>query len=184
MLPGPKKSIEIFFSYSHKDQDLRDRLEIHLALLRNQGFVSTWHDRKIAPGMEWAGEIDAHLNTTQIILLLVSADFLASAYCYDVEVTRAMERHNAGEACVIPIILRHCEWHPAPFGKLQALPTDGKPVDSQNWYNKDEAFHNITQGIRKAVEGFQSLKISANALILICIPLCNTIWQYSILTGI
>src|SRR6266571_7691445 len=161
MVSEPKKALEVFFSYSHKDQDLRDQLETHLSLLKNQGVISSWHDRKIIAGTEWAREIDAHLNTAQIILLLISADFLASTYCYDIEVKRAMERHNGGEARVIPIILRHCEWHPAPFGKLQALPTDGKPIDSRNWYNKDEAFHNITQGIRKAVEDLQALKASA-----------------------
>ncbi len=161
MVSEPKKALEVFFSYSHKDQDLRDQLETHLSLLKNQGVISSWHDRKIIAGTEWAREIDAHLNTAQIILLLISADFLASTYCYDIEVKRAMERHNAGEARVIPIILRHCDWHNAPFGKLQALPTDGKPVDSRIWYNKDEAFHNITQGIRKAVEDLQALKTSA-----------------------
>jgi hypothetical protein len=155
MLSEPKKALEIFFSYSHKDQDLRDQLETHLSLLKNQKFISSWHDRKIIAGTEWAGEIDAHLNTAQIILLLISADFLASAYCYDIEVKRAMERHNAGEACVIPIILRYCEWHSAPFGKLQALPTDGKPVDSRHWYNKDEAFQNIT------VNGPESPRLSS-----------------------
>ncbi len=160
MVSEPKKALEVFFSYSHKDQDLRDQLETHLSLLKNHGFISSWHDRKIIAGAEWAGEIDAHLNTAQIILLLISADFLASTYCYGIEVTRAMERHNAGKARVIPIILRHCDWHSAPFGKLQALPTDGKPVDSRNWYNKDEAFYNVTQGIRKTVEDLQALKTS------------------------
>jgi hypothetical protein len=128
-----------------------------LTITHTEGIVAMVSE----PNTEWAGEIDAHLNTAQIILLLISADFLASTYCYDIEVKRTMERHNAGEARVIPIILRPCDWHTAPFGKLQALPTDGKPVDSRNWYNKDEAFHNITQGIRKAIEELQALKTSA-----------------------
>ena len=132
--------------------------------MKKQGFISSWHDHKIIAGTEWVGEIDAHLNTAQIILLLISADFLASTYCYDIEVKRAMERHNAGEARVIPIILRHCDWHHAPFGKLQALPTDGKPVESRNWHDKDEAFYDITQGIRKAVEDLQSLKTAVQVL--------------------
>src|SRR6267142_1000599 len=160
MVSEPKKALEVFSSYSHKDQDLRDQLETHLSLLKKQGVISSWHDRKIIAGTEWAREIDVHLNTAQIILLLISADFLASTYCYDIEVKRAMERHYAEEARVIPIILRHCDWQHAPFGKLQALPTDGKPVDSRNWYSKDEAFHNITQGIRKAAEDIQALKAS------------------------
>jgi TIR domain-containing protein len=161
MVSELKKALEVFFAYSHRDQDLRDQLETHLSLLKRQGFISNWHDRKIIAGMEWDSEIDAHLNSAQIILLLISADFLASAYCYDIEVKRAMERHNAGEARVIPIILRPCDWHTAPFGKLQALPTDGKPVDSRYWYSKDEAFYDVTQGIRKTVQDLQALKTPA-----------------------
>lgn len=158
MVSEQKKVLEVFFSYAHKDQDLRDQLETHLSLLKHQGFIANWHDRKIIAGTEWDREIDTHLNSAQIILLLISADFLASPYCYDIEVKRAMEMHNSGEARVIPIILRHCDWHTAPFGKLQALPTDGKPVESRNWYDKDEAFYDITQGIRKAVADLQSLE--------------------------
>ncbi len=161
MVSDPKKALEVFFSYAHKDQDSRDQLETHLSLLKNQGVISSWHDRKIIAGTEWAREIDAHLNTAQIILLLISADFLASTYCYDIEFKRAMERHNAREARVIPLILRHCDWHHAPFAKLQVLPTDGKPVDSRSWHNKDEAFLDIAQGIRKAVDDLQTLKTSA-----------------------
>lgn len=147
----PNRAIEVFFSYSHKDQDLRDQLETHLSLLKNQGVLSGWHDRKIIAGTEWAGEIETHLNTAQIILLLISADFLASSYCHGIEIIRAMERHNAGETRVIPIILRACDWHDAPFGKLQALPTDGKPISGRGWPNRDEAFLNVTQGIRKII---------------------------------
>lgn len=143
-------TVEVFYSYSHQDAALRDALEKHLAILKRQGVITEWHDRGIGAGHEWAGEIHAHLNAAQIILLLISADFLASDYCYDVELKRAMERHEAGEARVIPIILRPVDWRGAPFSKLQSLPTDGKPVTS--WANQDEAFLNIVQGIRAAVE--------------------------------
>jgi len=142
--------IEVFYSYSHKDEELRDELEKHLSILRRQGVITGWHDRKISAGGEWAGEIDQHLNTAKVILLLISADFLASDYCYDVEMTRAMERHDNGDAQVIPVILRKVDWQGSPFGKLQALPTDAKPVTS--WSNRDEAFANIAEGIRKAIE--------------------------------
>lgn len=89
--------------------------------------ITTWHDRRIAPGEDLHGQIDDHLNTADIVLLLVT-DFLASDYCYDVEMNRAMERHERGEARVIPVILRPCDWHGAPFGRLLAVPPDGKPV--------------------------------------------------------
>lgn len=145
------KPIEVFYSYSHQDEKLRKTLEKHLKFLQRDGIISSWHDRKISPGDEWKGEIDSHLKSAQIILLLISADFIASDYCYDIEMKRAMKRHAAGEAKVIPIILRACEWQNAPFGKLQALPTDGKPVKS--WSNSAEAFTNIAQGLKRIVLG-------------------------------
>lgn len=145
--PSP---VELFYSYSHKDEKLREKLETHLALLKRQCIISGWHDRRIGAGQEWANQIDQHLNTAQIILLLISADFLASDYCYEKELMRAMERHETGEATVIPIILRPCDWHTAPFGKLQALPKDAKPI--KQWTDKDEAFLDVTQGIRLAAE--------------------------------
>lgn len=157
-----KKTIEVFFSYSHKDQGLRDQLETQLSLLKHEGLISSWHDRKIGAGEEWAGKIDEHLTTSRVILLLVSADFIASSYCYDIEMKRALERHNAGEALVIPIILRFCDWHNAPFGKLQALPTDGKPIIGRDWHNLDEALYDVAKGIRKAIEKLRVSTASAN----------------------
>lgn len=149
--PSPlNESIKIFYSYSHKDEQLRDELAKHLSILRRQGVISEWHDRKIGAGNEWAGEIDHHLNTAHIILLLISSDFLASDYCYDVEMKRAIERHDAGEARVIPVILRPVVWMGAPFDKLQALPRDAKAVVL--WRSWDEAFVNVAEGIRKAAE--------------------------------
>jgi tetratricopeptide (TPR) repeat protein len=142
--------VEIFYSYSHKDEKLRERLEKHLSILRREGVISGWTDRKITGGNEWAGEIDEHLESARIILLLISADFLASDYCYDKEMMRAMERHNSGEAVVIPVILRDVDWSGAPFGKLQGLPKDAKPVTL--WANRDKAFKNVAVGIRKVVE--------------------------------
>jgi TIR domain len=123
-------------------------------LLERQGLVTSWHDRKIRPGDDWANEIDTHLESAQIILLLISADFLASDYCYGVEMRRALDQHFAGEACVIPIILRPVDWqHDLLLSGLQALPTNSKPVTS--WSSSppyDAAFEDIAQGIRKVVE--------------------------------
>lgn len=147
--PQLTEPLELFYSYSHKDEDLRDKLETHLSMLKRQKVISQWHDRVIIAGQEWGGEIDEHLKSADIILLLVSADFLASDYCYDIELKLAMERHEAGEACVIPVILRPCDWSGAPFSKLHALPRNAKPVTI--WSNHDEAFTDIVQGIRKAV---------------------------------
>ncbi len=152
----PQRTFEVFYSYAHKDEKLRDKLETQLSLLKQQGHITNWHDRKIVPGQEWADEINEHLNTADIILLLVSPDFLASDYCYGIEMKRALERHEAGNAKVIPIILRKVHWQGALFGKLQALPTDAKPVTSRGWHNQDEAFFNVAEGIRKIVERIRS----------------------------
>ncbi|RWL81360.1 MAG: toll/interleukin-1 receptor domain-containing protein [Mesorhizobium sp.] len=138
----------VFFSCSHADEALRDQLEKQLSMLKRQGVIDTWHDRRIGAGQEIALAIDKQINRDDIILLLVSADFLASNYCYDIEMKRAMERHEAGEAIVIPIILRACDWHHAPFGKLNAVPRDGKPITQ--WADIDEAFLQAAKAVREA----------------------------------
>lgn len=114
--------VTVFYSYAHEDELLREQLEKCLSMLRRQGLISEWHDRQIAAGTEWAKEIDAYLETASVILLLVRSDFIASHYCYDIEMQRALERHARGEARVIPVILRPCEWREAPFAHLQVLP--------------------------------------------------------------
>jgi internalin A len=140
----------IFFSYSHKDESLRDELETHLKLLQRQGIISVWHDRKILPGTEWDGEIDVNLERAKIILLLISADFIASDYCWDKEVKRALERHEKDEAVVLPIALRKCDWKGAPFSKLQGLPKDLTPVTS--YKDRDAAWTDVATGIRAVAE--------------------------------
>ena len=148
------RQIEVFYSYSHKDEALRKDLENHLSILRRQAVIHGWHDRQITAGVEWAGQIDEHINSADIILLLISASFLASDYCYDIELKRAMERHEAGEACVIPVILRPVDWKGAPFGKLQALPRDAKPI--VKWPDRDEGFADVALGVRRAAEALQA----------------------------
>ena len=142
--------IEVFYAYSHRDEELRQQLENHLTLLERQGIITSWHDRKISGGREWEGEIDEHLNTAHIILLLISSDFIASDYCYDVEMRRAMERHEAEEARVIPVILRPVAWRRSSFGRLQAFPKNAKPVT--RWEDRDEAFMDIAERIEVVVE--------------------------------
>jgi len=142
--------VKIFFCYAHEDERLMKKLKIHLKPLQHEELIDVWHDRDISAGLDWEHEIDKHLNEAQIILLLVSPDFMASDYCYGIEMKQAIERHKRGEAYVIPIILRHVHWHRALFGKLQSLPTDGKPVKS--WQDQDKAFLTVVAGILKAVE--------------------------------
>jgi hypothetical protein len=148
-VPTPN-AIEVFCSYSHKDDLLREELETHLSILQADGVINSWHDHAIPAGKEWQSQIDERLNSAQIILLLISPDFLASKYCREVEVKRALERHNAGEARVISILLRDVDWHGSPLSKLQALPKGARAVTS--WPNRDQAFKDVTIGIRKVAE--------------------------------
>ena len=156
-------TVKIFYSYSHKDEVLREELEKHLSILKTQGFAIDWHDRKITAGKEWAKEIDSNLNDSDIILLLISADFMVSEYCNTIEVKRAMERHLLGEARVIPVIIREVYWQNAPFGQFQALPKDGKPVISKYWNNLDEAFTDITKGILEVIEELRTRTFSVQS---------------------
>lgn len=149
-------AVEVLVSYSHKDEKPRQALETHLSLLRRQGFISVWHDRRISAGTEWKQQISDHFDAAALILLLVSPDFLASDYCYDIEMKRALERHDAGTARVVPVILRPVDWQEAPFGKLQALPKDAKPIST--WANRDQAFKNVVEGIRRTVRELHASK--------------------------
>jgi hypothetical protein len=159
-----QERIEVFFSYAHEDEQLAQELIRQLGILRLQGLITIWHRQKIAPGQEWTQEINERLDTAQIILLLISPYFLTSNYCYRVEMKRALERHKAGSARVIPIILRPTDWRGEPFGKLQVLPRNGKPLTK--WPNRDLAFFDIVTGIQQAVEELPStLYTSANSLL-------------------
>src|SRR6266480_4157652 len=145
--------VKIFFCYAHEDEQLLNKLKNHLFPLKRTGLIDIWHDRDISAGTDWEQQIKSQLNQAQIILLLVSPDFMVSDYCYGIEMQRALERHDLGEARVIPIILRHVYWQ-GMLGRLQALPTDARPIKS--WPDLDEALYNVTEGIRKVIEEITS----------------------------
>src|SRR5436190_1980114 len=111
--------VEIFCCYARRDQPLLTQLRTHLIPLQRQGLIRLWADIDIGAGSEWEQEIDKHLNTAHIVLLLVSPDFMASDYCYSIEMKHAIERHEQSQAQVIPVILSPVIWQDAPFGKLQ-----------------------------------------------------------------
>jgi len=150
--------IRVFLSYSHVDENYRNELQKHLMSLQHQGIVDAWHDRRIVAGEEWANCIDDELCRADIILLLVSSDFIASSYCYELEMKEALARHERGEAVVIPVILRPCHWTGLPFGKLQAATRDGKPAEK--YPSLDDAFLEITQSIETVAKrlAMQSIK--------------------------
>jgi internalin A len=149
LMSSSSGAVRIFYSYSHRDESLRNELENHLKLLQRQGVIEAWSDRNIEAGEDWKVRIDDALERAHLILLLVSSDFLASDYCYELEMRRALERHAAGEARVVPIILRDVSWASAPFAHLQALPRDGLPV--MKWQDRDTAWRNVTEGLERVV---------------------------------
>jgi hypothetical protein len=142
--------VDVFYSYAHEDKALVKDLIASLSLLRQQGVIKNLFDCEIVPGQEWDLVIKEQLNRAQIILLCVSRDFLNSDYIYRVELKTAMDRHAAGTATVIPVILRSVDWDGASFAQLQALPSEARAVTS--WPNVDEAFTDVARGVRRAIQ--------------------------------
>jgi pSer/pThr/pTyr-binding forkhead associated (FHA) protein len=142
--------IRLFYSYSHKDEAYREELEAHLKVLEREGILEGWHDRMIPAGTDWEGEIDENLEAADIILLMISANFIKSNYCFDKELKRAMERHAAKQAVVIPIIVRSVSYQKTPFAKLQFLPRGGIPV--AKWDHPDDAWTDVIDGLRGVIE--------------------------------
>jgi len=141
---------KVFISYAHEDESYKDELRKHLKTLERLKKINVWDDRDINAGEEWNEEIMTALKTSDIILLLISPDFIASDFCFEKELKLAIERHEAGTARVIPIILRNCDWYEFEFGKLQALPKNAKPIVEFN--NQDEAYVFIARQIKKVVD--------------------------------
>jgi TIR domain len=164
VLMEQKVPLKMFYCYAHEDYPLLKRLENHLSVLKRLYNIVSWFDQAITPGMEWKKEIDAQLNTADIILLLVSPDFMASDYCYGVEMKRAIERHERGEAKVIPIILYPIGWQDTPLGKLQALPRSGKPVVDSSWGNRSNALHNVEEGLKVVIRNLVSMPSASSAI--------------------
>ena len=142
--------MKVFISYSHKDDAALERLHTHLAVLRRDGRIEGWFDREILAGGEIDAEVGERLEASGLFLLLVSPDFLASDYCVEREMERALERHRSGEARVVPIIVEPCDWASTPLRDLKALPRDGKPV--RDWTNENNAYLDVVQELRRVLE--------------------------------
>lgn len=158
--------IKLFISYSHKDDELKEELIPHLAGLVKEGLIEPWHDRKISAGADWATEIDDQLELADIILFLVSADFIDSRYCSGIEMARAIKRHQARTACAIPVIIRFSDWTGTHLGKLQAIPRDNKPVSSWGGTRmaRDEPWLMVAREIRNVVDRIQKQKNDASTI--------------------
>src|SRR6266487_3735944 len=158
------EQLKLVYCYARKDKALREALDSHLSVLKHNYHVITWFDHEIGPGIDWEKEIDTQLNTAHIILLLVSPDFMASKYCYGVEMRRAIERHERGEAKVIPIILRPISWQDTPLGKLQGLPRNGKPVVDPSWGKRDYALHNVEKDLKAVIHNLISMPSASSVM--------------------
>jgi hypothetical protein len=150
--PQSREKVAVFCCYARRDQPLLDELKIHLMPLIREGLITLWADTDIHAGEDWEQQIQLHLDAAALILLLVSPDFLASDYCYSVEMRRALQRQACGDVRVLPVIVRPVSWQRTPLGRLQALPTGAFPVTSRHWHSQDEALYNVVEGIRDAVE--------------------------------
>lgn len=148
-IPGAK-ALSVFISYSHADESLKAELVKHLVPLQRLNLIDAWNDQKITPGDDWAKSISKTLEAADIVLLLVSIDFINSNYCYDIELEKALELHQQQKSVVVPVILRSCLWQRTPFAKLQALPKDGKAIKS--FPDIDDALTGVADGIRLLAE--------------------------------
>ena len=144
------KGIKLFISYSHKDEFYKNEFETHIKLLQRRGLITLWNDRKIIAGEDWKAEINNNLEEADIIVLMISADFINSDYCYDIEMTKAIQKHENKTAVVIPISLRKCNWNEAPFASIHAVPKDAKPVVL--WNDRDEAWTSVSEEIEKVAK--------------------------------
>ena len=147
---GASNALKVFLSYSHADEQVKLDLQKHLRPLERMGLIQLWHDRKLLAGDTWEKEINTKLDEADIVLLIVSVDFINSKYCYDVELGRSLERHAKGACRVVPIIARGCMWQHTPFARMQALPTDGVPLTVLP--NIDQAFASVADGLRVMAE--------------------------------
>lgn len=152
------EELTVFYCYAHEDRMFREQLEQHLSNLKRLYHLNTWFDHHILPGEDWEKVLEEKLQTADLIFLLISPAFMASDYCYTKEMSRALARHNQGEARVIPILLRPVHWKNAPFSPLQMLPEGALPITS--WKNSDEAFYHIILSIEKIIEDLLLLRQS------------------------
>lgn len=151
-----KKSINLFVVYAPEDELLKEKLVEHLSILRHQGLISVFDEGNINAGEDWQKRKTELLNNAHLILLLISSDLLASDNLYNEEVVKSLQRHNKGEACVVPVLLRDCVWKTSIFANLKPLPKNGYAVtDTQNWVNVDAAMKDIAIGIGKIVNNFR-----------------------------
>jgi hypothetical protein len=152
---------KVFISYAHQDAPFKDALATHFVYLRSIGLIDDWHDSMIDAGGGWRTAIDAHLNAADIIVLLISSDFLASQYCRDVELYIALKRWEKQDAEIVPVLIRDCIWEASPLRDHQMLPSGAEPVDC--WPHPDKAWKEVAQTVRRFASRGAPLPLSAPA---------------------
>jgi len=149
-----RRAARVFVSYSHRDERQLNELKTHLSPLERLKLIETWYDRRIVAGEDFGQKINENIDSADIILLLVSSDFIASNYCYEKEMARALERHAKGEARVVPVIVRDVNWKVIPeLSRLTAVPKDGKPV--HDWPRKDKAWRDVSERVQAILEAMR-----------------------------
>ncbi|MFC4212658.1 toll/interleukin-1 receptor domain-containing protein [Pedobacter lithocola] len=150
--------MKAFISYSHRDENYLERLKVHLAQMKRENMIDEWTDKEIHAGSSLENEINGALASSQIFLALVSPDYLASNYCFEKEFEAALQLQEEGELIIVPIIVEHCEWQKTPFGKLKAIPKDGKPIS--DYTNPNNAFLTVVDELRRLIETKPQVYIS------------------------
>jgi predicted nucleotide-binding protein len=154
IIHGPPKIV--YVSYSHKDQEIVERICQYLKPLEDQGSIHLWRDSDVNPGEEWNEAIKTAISVANIFLLMVSPAYLASSWLQDVEMKSAMDHYSERKCRIIPIILEICDWHKQPYGKFSALPTHGKPI--AEWESENLAFSAIGNAIQKVLDnGYEQI---------------------------
>lgn len=152
-----KNPIKVFISYAKEDTSFMHELTKHLKVFEKNNIIEIWHDALIAPGENWKEEIKVHIQDAHVIILLISADFMASDYIDNIEISKSLDRSRKRETVIIPIIIRPTNYSSLEISKYQALPKDGKPVST--WVDKDEAWVDITNQLKKLFDSLSEGKI-------------------------
>lgn len=150
--------VKIFYSYAHEDEVLRDKLSTYLGVLRQNNKIEEWHDRKIKPGIDFNTEISGKLETADVILFLISEDFLNSDYCFGIEVNKAFELQKTQSVEIIPILLKPCLFEESRFSQLQIIPRDAKPITTSD--SKEDTWTTVAREIRDIVNTVSEKKVA------------------------
>ena len=148
-IPGVGKGpLRLFLSYAHEDRNILEELRKHLAPLRHEQVVTDWYDRELVPGQSWNHRIQEQLESSHLVLVIVTADFVASDYAYGQELNRALELHDTGLLRLIPVIARNCLWQNLPLARIQVLPEGAVPIS--RWQDRDDAYVSVVTGVERA----------------------------------